>query len=68
MKLSQPDSELSPLFSTFFSKAAEEFTYNESNDSPKEALAYFENHRSIENIKKRTLTRVIKLIKTSNIN
>ena len=56
------DSELSRVFSNFFSKAVEELkilcvsisnlTHNESNDSLKEALSYFENHPCIENIKR----------------
>ena len=61
------DSELSRVFSTFFTKSVEELkissilylTRNESNDSFKEALNYFENHPSIINIK---------LIKSLNIN
>ena len=55
------DSELSQVFSNFFSKAVEavkipsisNFTHNGSNDSLKKALSYFENHPSIVNIKRK---------------
>ena len=87
MKLSQTIVIWVKFLVTFFSKAVDElkipsisnFMHNESNDSLKEALSYFENHPSIANIKRKGFdtsftfwetnsNEVFKFIKTLNIN
>ena len=77
---------MSRVFTNFFSKAVKElkissssnFTHNQSNDSLKEALSWFENHPSIVNIKREGFdtsftfietnsNEIIKLIKVLNL-
>ena len=80
------DDELCRVFNNFFSKIVDErkipnisnYKIVNTNDPLKEALRYFENHRSITNIKSKSFdtnftfrdtssSEVIKLLKTLNV-
>ena len=86
VKKTSNDDELCRVFNIFFSKTADElkilnisnYKLDNTNGPLKEALRYFENHPSIENIKNKSFdanftswdtssSEVIKLIKTLNV-